>query len=67
MARHAFGQFQYPTSPLAPVADLQLRSLLGDFTAAPGPLPEDALTSLFTRLARESEGIQDLEDRPVGR
>lgn len=52
---------------LAPVVDLQLRSLLGDFAAAPGPLPEDALTRLFKRMACESEGIQDLEDRPVGR
>ncbi|MGW6941160.1 hypothetical protein ACWGF3_19470 [Streptomyces xanthophaeus] len=47
---------------LAPVADLQLRSLLGsadDVTQA--PMPE--LDSLFARIARESEGIQDIDAR----
>ncbi|MFF8234006.1 hypothetical protein [Streptomyces caelestis] len=62
-----FGAFQYPTSPLAPVADLQLRSLLTDFQPADGPVSEGELTSVFARLARESEGIQDLDDKLVGR
>ncbi|MFE1895214.1 site-specific integrase [Streptomyces yangpuensis] len=70
MVQDLLGHAQLETTRsiyLAPVADLQLRSLLGDFTAGAGPLPEDALTSLFARLARESEGIQDLEERLVGR
>lgn len=47
---------------LAPVADLQLRSMLAgvDHPAA-APMPE--LDALFARIARESEGIQDLDDR----
>ncbi|MFF2852525.1 hypothetical protein ACFVT5_40450 [Streptomyces sp. NPDC058001] len=47
---------------LAPVADLQLRSMLataGDRVEA--PMPE--LDAVFTRIARESEGIQDLDSR----
>lgn len=50
---------------LAPVTDLQLRSLLSD----PDPGQPDAaersdakVTSLLARLARESEGIQDFHD-----
>ncbi|MFB7468905.1 hypothetical protein ACFCZ1_36380 [Streptomyces sp. NPDC056224] len=62
-----FGQFQYPTSPLAPVADLQLRSLIADFQPEEGPLSEGQLTSVFARLAQESEGIQDLDDKLVSR
>lgn len=49
---------------LAPVADLQLRSLLAD---APelntGRRPMD---ETFARLAREAEGIQDVDDRLEG-
>ncbi|MFI8991575.1 site-specific integrase [Streptomyces antimycoticus] len=47
---------------LAPVADLQLRSMLataGD--AVEAPMPE--LDAVFARIARESEGIQDLDAR----
>ncbi|WP_460038092.1 hypothetical protein [Streptomyces cavourensis] len=62
----AFGEFQYPTSPLAPVADLQLRSLLaepgGDLSGVTG-LSQERMTSVFARIARESEGIQDLDER----
>jgi hypothetical protein len=46
---------------LAPVADLQLRSMLtgaGEPVAA--PMPE--LDAVFARVARESAGIQDLDD-----
>ncbi|GAA3516950.1 site-specific integrase [Streptosporangium album] len=53
---------------LAPVADLQLRSLLSD----PDPDQPDAaersddrVTSLLARLARESEGIQDFHDAVI--
>ena len=47
---------------LAPVADLQLRSMLAGATAPePAPMPE--LDAVFARIARESEGIQDLDDR----
>lgn len=47
---------------LAPVADLQLRSLLA---TAPSS-PEDgqrvqAMDEVFARLAREAEGIQDID------
>ncbi|MEU1506293.1 integrase [Kitasatospora sp. NPDC005748] len=46
---------------LAPVADLQLRALLAvaDDADVPGP---GSLDGVFARLARESEGIQDLDD-----
>jgi integrase len=47
---------------LAPVADLQLQSMLataGDRVEA--PMPE--LDAVFARIARESEGIQDLDSR----
>jgi site-specific recombinase XerD len=46
---------------LAPVADLNLRSMLAEAdepTAA--PMPE--LDAIFARVARESEGVQDLDD-----
>ncbi|BEL13006.1 site-specific integrase [Actinoplanes sichuanensis] len=47
---------------LAPVADLQLRSMLtGVDEPATAPMPE--LDALFTRIARQSEGIQDLDER----
>jgi integrase len=52
---------------LAPVADLQLRSLLADFVPAGGSVSEQELTALFARLARESEGIQDLNGHLVAR
>jgi integrase len=44
---------------LAPVADLQLRSMLaGAAEPIAAPMPE--LDAVFARVARESEGIQDL-------
>jgi integrase len=47
---------------LAPVADPQLRSMLAGATEPqPAPMPE--LDVVFARLARESEGIQDLDER----
>lgn len=47
---------------LAPVADLQLRSMLATKDGlATGPMPD--LDSVFTRIARESEGIQDVDAR----
>jgi integrase len=47
---------------LAPVADLQLRSMLAGATELESaPMPE--LDAVFARIARESEGIQDLDDR----
>ncbi|MFJ3219982.1 hypothetical protein ACIPLC_29210 [Kitasatospora sp. NPDC086801] len=45
------------------MADLQLRSLLADFESGDGPVSEQELAVLFTRLARESEGIQDLDEQ----
>lgn len=47
---------------LAPVADLQLRSMLA---AADDPIeaPMPELDAMFARLSRESEGIQDIDDR----
>lgn len=49
---------------LAPVADLALRSMLADAAdpaAVSSPMPE--LDEVFARVARESDGIQDLDDR----
>jgi integrase len=47
---------------LAPVADLQLRSMLaGAGSPAGAPMPE--LDAVFARIARESEGIQDIDAR----
>jgi hypothetical protein len=47
---------------LAPVADLQLRSMLaGAAEPVAAPMPE--LDAVFARVARESVGIQDLDDR----
>jgi site-specific recombinase XerD len=46
---------------LAPVADLNLRSMLaGAAEPIAAPMPE--LDAVFARVARESEGIQDLGD-----
>ncbi|ONI49843.1 site-specific tyrosine recombinase XerC [Streptomyces sp. IB2014 011-1] len=51
---------------LAPVADLRLRSLLaepgGDLSGVTG-LSQERMTSVFARIARESDGIQDLDER----
>ena len=47
---------------LAPVAELQLRSMLATEDGMPaGPMPD--LDSVFTRIARESVGIQDIDAR----
>jgi integrase len=47
---------------LAPVADLQLRSMLaGAAEPISAPMPE--LDATFARIAQESVGIQDLDDR----
>ena len=46
---------------LAPVADLQLRSMLAG-AAEPTAAPMPELDAVFARVARESEGIQDLDD-----
>jgi hypothetical protein len=51
---------------LAPVADLQLRSMLSG-AAEPIAAPLPALDAVFARIARESTGIQDIEDRYGGR
>jgi site-specific recombinase XerD len=49
---------------LAPVADLQLRHLLETAPSAKaGQAATAALDSVFARLAREAEGIQDIDDR----
>jgi integrase len=46
---------------LAPVADLQLRSMLaGAAEPIAAPMPE--LDAVFARVARESVGIQDIDD-----
>jgi site-specific recombinase XerD len=46
---------------LAPVADLHLRSMLGG-AGEPIAAPMPELDAVFARVARESEGIQDLDD-----
>jgi site-specific recombinase XerD len=46
---------------LAPVADLQLRSMLAD-AADPVPAPMPELDEVFARVAKESVGIQDVDD-----
>ncbi|MEN8656180.1 integrase [Streptomyces sp. 21So2-11] len=47
---------------LAPVADLQLRSMLATAEdVIEAPMPE--LDAVFARVARESDGIQDIDDR----
>ncbi|MGW2858250.1 site-specific integrase [Streptomyces sp. NPDC001205] len=50
---------------LAPVADLQLRSLLATAPAAQAAPVTGPLDGVFARLAREAEGIQDIDDRMV--
>ena len=46
---------------LAPVADLNLRSMLaGAAEPIAAPMPE--LDAVFARVARESEAVQDLDD-----
>lgn len=51
---------------LAPVADLQLRSMLaGASEAASAPIPQ--LDRTFARIARESVGIQDIDTRMAPR
>ncbi|WP_239965388.1 site-specific integrase [Streptomyces sp. CBG9] len=70
MVQDLLGHAQLETTKhiyLAPVADLQLRSLLADYVPAGGPVSEEELAALFTRLARESEGIQDLDEQLVAR
>lgn len=70
MVQDLLGHAQLETTRtiyLAPVADLQLRSLLADVTPVEGPVSEEELTVLFTRLARESAGIQDLDEKLVTR
>ncbi len=50
---------------LAPVADLELRSMLaGADEPAAAPMPE--LDAVFARIARESDGIQDIDDLGQG-
>lgn len=46
---------------LAPVADLQLRSMLAD-AADPVRAPMPELDDVFARIAKESVGIQDIDD-----
>ena len=46
---------------LAPVADLQLRSMLAD-VADPVAAPMPELDEVFARVAKESVGIQDFDD-----
>ncbi|WP_406099834.1 hypothetical protein [Streptomyces sp. NBC_01013] len=70
MVQDLLGHAQLETTKhiyLAPVADLQLRSLLADFQPEDGPVSEGQLTSVFARLAQEGEGIQDLDDKLVPR
>lgn len=50
---------------LAPVADLQLRSMLAD-AADPVTAPMPELDDVFARIARESVGIQDVDDFDFG-
>ena len=50
---------------LAPVADLQLRSMLaGASDPAPAPMPE--LDATFARIAQDSVGIQDVDAHMAG-
>lgn len=49
---------------LAPVADLQLRSMLATATSGEAdPAPMAELDAVFAKIAAESEGIQDIDDR----
>ncbi|MFI7356097.1 tyrosine-type recombinase/integrase [Streptomyces avidinii] len=70
MVQDLLGHAQLETTRaiyLAPVADLQLRSLLAGTAPAGGPADEEELTALFTRLAQESTGIQDLDEQMAAR
>jgi hypothetical protein len=46
---------------LAPVADLELRSMLAG-APEPATAPMQELDAVFARVARDSEGIQDFDD-----
>jgi len=48
---------------LAPVADLQLRAMLATADSDPAEAPMAELDAVFARVARESEGIQDIDAR----
>ncbi|MEW2522324.1 site-specific integrase [Actinacidiphila alni] len=48
---------------LAPVADLQLRAMLATADEDPDEAPMPELDAVFARVARESEGIQDIDAR----
>ncbi|MBO2466248.1 site-specific integrase [Actinomadura violacea] len=48
---------------LAPVADLQLRAMLATADDDPAEAPMPELDALFARVARESQGIQDVDAR----
>ncbi|MFE7577112.1 site-specific integrase [Streptomyces sp. NPDC057521] len=48
---------------LAPVADLQLRAMLASADDDPAEAPMPELDAVFARVARESEGIQDVDGR----
>ncbi|HEY1712576.1 MAG TPA: site-specific integrase [Solirubrobacteraceae bacterium] len=64
MVQDLLGHAQLETTRdtyLAPVADLQLRSLLATAPTEGGA--SKALDGVFARLAREAEGIQDIDDR----
>jgi integrase len=64
MVQHLLGHSSRETTVeryLAPVADLQLRSMLGG-AGEPIAAPMPELDAVFARVARESEGIQDLDD-----
>ncbi|MFE8950327.1 hypothetical protein [Streptomyces sp. NPDC007856] len=45
------------------MADLQLRAMLATADDDPDQAPMPELDQVFARIARESEGIQDLDDR----
>ena len=71
MVQDLLGHAQVETTReiyLAPVSDLRLRALLADPSPAdPGcgaPSP-DWVTGLLARIARESEGIVDLDEHLV--
>ncbi|MEU5302638.1 hypothetical protein ACH4YO_27605 [Streptomyces noursei] len=46
---------------LAPVADLQLRAMLATVDDVPAQAPMPELDAVFARIARESEGVQDID------
>jgi len=64
MVQHLLGHASRETTVkwyLAPVADLDLRSMLAG-AAEPDAAPMPELDAVFARVARESDGIQDLGD-----